>query len=42
MAKLGADVPPAERRTPQVFANLVGSEVAKRVPLLRAAGVVAE
>jgi hypothetical protein len=42
MAKLGADMPPAERRTPQVIANPVGSEVAKWMPLLCAAGVVAE
>jgi hypothetical protein len=39
MAKLGVDMPPAERCT---LANLVGSEVAEWVPLLRAAGVVAE
>ncbi len=42
LAKLGADLPPPETRTPQVLANLVGSEVAKWVPLLRAAGVVGE
>jgi tripartite-type tricarboxylate transporter receptor subunit TctC len=42
LAKLGADLPPPESRTPRVLANLVGSEVAKWVPLLRAAGVVAD
>jgi hypothetical protein len=42
MAKLGADMATAERRMPQVLANLVGSEVAKWVPPLGAAGVVAE
>jgi tripartite-type tricarboxylate transporter receptor subunit TctC len=42
LAKLGADLPPPESRTPQVLATLVESEVAKWVPLLRAAGVVGE
>ncbi len=42
LAKLGADLPPPDQRTPQVLANLVNSEVAKWVPLLKAAGVVAE
>jgi tripartite-type tricarboxylate transporter receptor subunit TctC len=40
LAQLGADLPP--QRTPQVLADLLKSEVAKWVPLLRAAGVVAE
>jgi hypothetical protein len=31
-----------KNRTPQVLANLVGSEVVKWVPLLRAAGEVAD
>jgi tripartite-type tricarboxylate transporter receptor subunit TctC len=42
LAKLGADLPPPAGRTPQALADLVGSEVAKWVPLLRAAGVVGE
>jgi tripartite-type tricarboxylate transporter receptor subunit TctC len=42
LATLGADLPAPDQRTPQVLANLVGSEVAKWVPLLRAAGVVGE
>ena len=42
LAKLGADLPPPDQRTPQVLATLVGSEVGKWVPLLRAAGVVGE
>jgi hypothetical protein len=42
MTKLGADMAPPDQRTPQVLADLVRSEVAKWVPLLRAAGVVAE
>ncbi len=42
LAKLGADLPPPDQRTPQVLGALVGSEVDKWVPLLRAAGVVAE
>jgi len=41
LAKLGADLPPLDQRTPQ-DARLVGSEVGKWVPLLRAAGVVGE
>ena len=42
LAKLGADLPPPDQRTPQVLADLVSSEVTKWVPLLKAAGVVAE
>jgi putative tricarboxylic transport membrane protein len=42
LAKLGADLPPPDQRTPQVLASLVNSEVAKWVPLLKAAGVVVE
>jgi tripartite-type tricarboxylate transporter receptor subunit TctC len=42
LAQLGADFPPPDQRTPQVLADLVKSEVAKWVPLLKAAGVVAE
>jgi tripartite-type tricarboxylate transporter receptor subunit TctC len=42
LAKLGADLPLPESRTPQVLANLVGSEIVKWVPLLRAAGVAGE
>jgi tripartite-type tricarboxylate transporter receptor subunit TctC len=42
LAKLGADLPPPDQRTPEVLDNLVKSEVAKWVPLLKAAGVVAE
>jgi tripartite-type tricarboxylate transporter receptor subunit TctC len=42
LAKLGADLPPPDQRTPQVLAHLVNSEVAKWVPLLKAAGVSAE
>ena len=42
LATLGADLPAPDQRTPQVLANLVGTEVVKWVPLLRAAGVVGE
>jgi putative tricarboxylic transport membrane protein len=43
LAELGADLPPpGEQRTPQALATLVSSEVAKWVPLIRAAGVVGE
>jgi tripartite-type tricarboxylate transporter receptor subunit TctC len=42
LAQLGADLPPPDQRTPQVLADLVKSEVNKWVPLLKAAGVVAE
>jgi tripartite-type tricarboxylate transporter receptor subunit TctC len=41
-AELGADPPPPGERTPEALGTLVRSEVAKWVPLLRAAGVVAE
>jgi tripartite-type tricarboxylate transporter receptor subunit TctC len=41
-AQLGADLPPPDLRTPEILGNLVKSEVAKWVPLLKAAGVVAE
>jgi tripartite-type tricarboxylate transporter receptor subunit TctC len=40
--KLGADLPPADQRTPKALAGLVRSEVGKWVPLLHAAGVAAE
>jgi tripartite-type tricarboxylate transporter receptor subunit TctC len=42
LAELGADPPPPGERTPEALGTLVRSEVAKWVPLLRAAGVVAE
>ncbi len=42
LAKLGADLPPPDQRTPEALAALVRSEVDKWVPLLRAAGVVGE
>ena len=42
LAELGADLPPPGERTPQVLDKLVRSEVAKWVPLIRAAGVVGE
>jgi tripartite-type tricarboxylate transporter receptor subunit TctC len=41
-AQLGADLPPPDQRTPEVLGTLVKSEVSKWVPLLKAAGVVAE
>ncbi len=41
--ELGADVPPpGEQRTPEALGKLVAAEVAKWVPLIRAAGVAAE
>jgi tripartite-type tricarboxylate transporter receptor subunit TctC len=40
LAELGADVPPpGEERSPQALAKLVSSEVAKWVPLIRAANI---
>jgi hypothetical protein len=40
LAELGADVPPpGEERSPQALGKLVVAEVAKWVPLIRAAGV---
>jgi tripartite-type tricarboxylate transporter receptor subunit TctC len=43
LAELGADVPaPGEERTPQALRKLVAAELAKWVPLIRAAGVSIE
>ena len=43
LAELGADVPPpGNERSPQALGKLVAAEVAKWVPLIRAAGVAAE
>ncbi len=43
LAELGADVPaPGEARSPQALGKLVAAEVAKWVPLIRAAGVSIE
>jgi tripartite-type tricarboxylate transporter receptor subunit TctC len=42
LAELGADLPSPKERTPEALGDLVRSEVGKWVPLLRAAGVVAE
>ena len=42
LAELGADLPPPPERTPQALDALVSSEVAKWVPLIRAAGAVGE
>jgi tripartite-type tricarboxylate transporter receptor subunit TctC len=39
LAELGADLPPAGERTPQVLGKLVRSEIDKWVPLIQAAGV---
>jgi tripartite-type tricarboxylate transporter receptor subunit TctC len=43
LAELGADVPaPGEARSPQALGRLVAAEIAKWVPLIRAAGVSIE
>jgi tripartite-type tricarboxylate transporter receptor subunit TctC len=42
LAKLGADIPPPEDRSPQALAHLVSAEIDKWVPLIKAAGVSAD
>jgi tripartite-type tricarboxylate transporter receptor subunit TctC len=42
LEKLGADLPPPDQRTPKALAGLVQSEVAKWVPLIRAASGAVE
>ena len=42
LAELGANLPPPEQRTPEYLAGLVRAEIAKWVPLIRAAGAVGE
>jgi tripartite-type tricarboxylate transporter receptor subunit TctC len=42
LAELGADLPPADQRTPKYLAGLVSSEIDKWVPLLQAAGASAD
>ncbi len=39
MAQLGSDLPAPAERTPQALGKLVSSEIAKWVPLIRAAGI---
>jgi tripartite-type tricarboxylate transporter receptor subunit TctC len=41
LAKLGADVPPADARTPEALGKLVGSEIGKWVPLIASAEITA-
>src|SRR5271155_3924976 len=42
LAKIGADLPSPEDRSPQALAHLVNAEIDKWVPLSKAAGVTAE
>ncbi|HEY2528149.1 MAG TPA: tripartite tricarboxylate transporter substrate-binding protein [Xanthobacteraceae bacterium] len=42
LTEIGADIPPPEQRTPEALGRLVGAEVNKWVPLIKAAGVVAQ
>jgi tripartite-type tricarboxylate transporter receptor subunit TctC len=42
LSEIGADVPSAEQRTPEALAKLVSAEVDKWVPLIQAAGPVAQ
>src|ERR1035437_5919789 len=42
LSEIGADVPSAEQRTPEALAKLVSAEVDKWVPLIQAAGTVAQ
>jgi tripartite-type tricarboxylate transporter receptor subunit TctC len=39
LAEIGADIPPPDRRSPEALGSLVNSEIAKWVPLIKAAGV---
>jgi tripartite-type tricarboxylate transporter receptor subunit TctC len=41
LADIGADLPPADQRSPQALGRLVSAEIDKWVPLIQAAGVVA-
>jgi tripartite-type tricarboxylate transporter receptor subunit TctC len=42
LAEIGADIPPPEERSPQALGGLVDREIAKWVPLIKAAGIAAE
>jgi tripartite-type tricarboxylate transporter receptor subunit TctC len=42
LAQIGADLPPPDQRSPQALGELVKSEIAKWVPLIKAAGVTAQ
>lgn len=42
LADIGADLPAPDQRSPQALGQLVNSEVAKWVPLIKAAGVAAQ
>jgi tripartite-type tricarboxylate transporter receptor subunit TctC len=42
LAELGADLPAADKRTPQALGQLVRAEIDKWVPLLQAAGTVGD
>ena len=42
LAQIGADIPQPDQRTPQALRQLVGAEIDKWVPLIKAAGVTAK
>lgn len=42
LAEIGADLPAPDQRSPQALSHLVSSEIDKWVPLIRAAGVMAQ
>jgi tripartite-type tricarboxylate transporter receptor subunit TctC len=42
LADLGADLPAPDQRTPKYLGDLVGSEIARWVPLIQAAGAAAD
>jgi tripartite-type tricarboxylate transporter receptor subunit TctC len=42
LAEIGADIPPPDQRSPQALGRLVSAEIDKWVPLIKAAGLVAE
>ncbi|HEX4408105.1 MAG TPA: tripartite tricarboxylate transporter substrate-binding protein [Xanthobacteraceae bacterium] len=42
LSEIGADIPPPNERSPEALGNLVKAEIDKWVPLIKAAGVVAQ
>jgi tripartite-type tricarboxylate transporter receptor subunit TctC len=42
LAEIGADIPSPDERSPRALGHLVNTEIDKWVPLIQAAGVVAQ
>jgi tripartite-type tricarboxylate transporter receptor subunit TctC len=42
LGEIGADIPPADQRSPEALRQLVNAEVDKWVPLIKAAGIVGQ